>query len=123
MDPFTQASDSLRLSLSQALATARALLVTAQEENVASPQGGMTSDEAQAEVAANVQLVVRSIEDAMMRTNVAKHTFVGDSTLYPSYPGSGGGFGAAPAITSISSQGQNSSPAEDQSEAEENQAA
>lgn len=81
MNPFDKGCDTVRLGLLNACNDVRALLVSAQEETPAKALEGFTVDENQAETAANVELALRSIEDAAMRLNVAKHVYLGDSTL------------------------------------------
>lgn len=71
----------VRSQIMTALGSLRQLLVSAQEETPVNIPEGTTVDEQQAEVTANVELAIRHLEDAAMRVNVAKHTYLGDSTL------------------------------------------
>jgi hypothetical protein len=81
-NPLDKGCDDVRALVMTALIAARALRVNAQEEEPLEPQAGMTADEAQSEQVSNVEIAVASLETAAMRLNVAKHVYLGDSTLF-----------------------------------------
>jgi hypothetical protein len=108
-NPFDKGCDAIRTQVVDLLPAVRSLLVNAQEEAPVQPQGGMSVDEAQAEVAENVTLALRDLESAAMRLNVAKHVYLGDSTLLP----------APAAASSDSSSGQADASSEAEGSADE----
>lgn len=80
MASFDTGCGDARNQIVVVLPIVRALIVSAQEETPAATDG-FTVDESREEIVDNLKIALRELQSAAMRLNVAKHVFLGDSTL------------------------------------------